>query len=67
MNDFFDSLKDIKKEMVKNHTIKTQNLQKNDKKQEKTTFSKEDVVAYKEQKLQDEFLAYIKNSDIRKI
>ncbi|QCD45202.1 hypothetical protein [Campylobacter mucosalis] len=64
MNDFFDSLKEIKKELVKEQGADTKKIQKAEKRQE---FSKEEAIAHKEDKLRDEFLAYIKNSDIRKI
>ncbi|MDL0089738.1 hypothetical protein [Campylobacter gastrosuis] len=56
MNDFFESLKEIKKEMTK--------VQKAP---EKKPISKDEAIALKEKKLRDEFLAYIKNSDIKKL
>lgn len=60
MNDFFDSLKEIKKELVKEQggaQKTTPNTQK----------IKENAIAHKEERLKNEFLAYIKGSDIRKI
>lgn len=62
MNDFFDSLKEIKKELVKE--------QGGEKKPAKTAtkeiLSKEEIIAQKEQQLALEFLNYIKHSDVRK-
>ncbi|CAD7287408.1 hypothetical protein LMG7974_00286 [Campylobacter majalis] len=58
MNDFFDSLKQIKKEMTSNTKETKQNTAK--------TFSKDEAIAHKEQKLRDEFLSYIKDNDIIK-
>lgn len=56
MNDFFQSLNEIKKEMIKEQ-----------KAPEKKVISKDEAIALKEKKLRDEFLAYIKNSDIKKL
>lgn len=56
MNDFFQSLNEIKKEMIKEQ-----------KASEKKVISKDETIALKEKKLRDEFLAYIKNSDIKKL
>lgn len=61
MNDFFDSLKDIKKEMIKELGAEPK------KEVKKHTVSKEEAIAHKEQTLRDEFMKYVKNSDIRKI
>lgn len=55
MNDFFDDLKAIKKDMVK----------ENDKKEE-FDLAKESVKA-REKRLQDDFLEYMRISDIKKI
>ena len=61
MNDFFDSLKEIKKELTKEQgeIKKTQ--------KEAASHTKEEAILHKEQKLRDEFLAYTKDSNIRKI
>ncbi|MCD8213134.1 MAG: hypothetical protein LUC34_03640 [Campylobacter sp.] len=61
MNDFFDSLKEIKKELSKEQN----SAQKTNKQTQ--IHSKEDVIAHKQDRLKEEFLAYIKQSDIRKI
>lgn len=61
MNDFFDSLKDIKKEMIKELGAEPK------KEVKKHVVSKEEAIAHKEQTLRDEFMKYVKNSDIRKI
>nr|WP_314128465.1 hypothetical protein [uncultured Campylobacter sp.] len=72
MNDFFDSLKDIKKELQKeqNANLSSNSAAKNAAKQnlksEPKTFSKEEAIAHKEQNLRDEFLAYVKDADIKK-
>ena len=72
MNDFFDSLKDIKKELQKeqNANLSSNSAAKNASKQnlkpEPKTFSKEEAIARKEQNLQGEFLAYVKDADIKK-
>ncbi|QKG29368.1 hypothetical protein [Campylobacter sp. RM16187] len=61
MNDFFDSLKDIKKEMIKE-------LGETPKKEvKKQAISKEEAIAHKEEVLREEFLKYVKDSDIKKI
>ncbi|MCR4941872.1 MAG: hypothetical protein K5978_03670 [Campylobacter sp.] len=65
MNDFFESLKDIKKEMIKeqgnNVPEKKQTVKA------KTALSKDEIIANKKAQLQDEFLNYTKYADIRKI
>lgn len=61
MNDFFDSLKEIKKELAKEQGV-AKKPQK-----EAVTYTKEEAILHKEQKLRDEFLAYTKDSNIRKI
>ena len=61
MNDFFDSLKEIKKELAKEQGI-AKKPQK-----EVLSLTKEEAILHKEQKLRDEFLAYTKDSNIRKI
>ena len=72
MNDFFDSLKDIKKELQKeqNANLSSNSADKNASKQnlkpEPKIFSKEEAIACKEQNLQGEFLAYVKDADIKK-
>jgi len=72
MNDFFDSLKDIKKELQKEQNanlssnLAAKNAAKQNLKPEPKTFSKEEAIAYKEQNLQGEFLAYVKDADIKK-
>ena len=72
MNDFFDSLKDIKKELQKEQNanlssnLAAKNVAKQNLKPEPKTFSKEEAIAHKEQILRDEFLAYVKDADIKK-
>lgn len=71
MNDFFDSLKDIKKELQKeqNANLSSNSAAKNaakNLKPESKAFSKEEAIAHKEQNLQGEFLAYVKDADIKK-
>ena len=61
MNDFFDSLKKIKKELTKEQGV-AKKPQK-----EAASHTKEEAILRKEQKLRDEFLAYTKDSNIRKI
>ena len=58
MNDFFDSLKDIKKELEKEQKIAPKNCDAS---------SKQNLIARKQERLKAEFLDYVKNSDIRKI
>ena len=61
MNDFFDSLKEIKKELTKEQgeIKKTQ--------KEAVSHTKEEAISHKENKLKNEFAEYIKGQDIRKI
>ncbi|WP_103637148.1 hypothetical protein [Campylobacter concisus] len=61
MNDFFDSLKEIKKELTREQGV-AKKPQK-----EAASHTKEEAILHKEQKLRDEFLAYTKDSNIRKI
>ena len=61
MNDFFDKLKEIKKELTKEQGV-AKKPQK-----EAISHTKEEAILHKEQKLRDEFLAYTKDSNIRKI
>ena len=61
MNDFFDSLKEIKQELTKEQGV-AKKPQK-----EVIPHTKEEAILHKEQKLRDEFLAYTKDSNIRKI
>lgn len=42
------------------------NAAKQNLKPELKTFSKEEAIAHKEQNLRDEFLAYVKDADIKK-
>ncbi|EFN2914679.1 hypothetical protein HKV39_000235 [Campylobacter coli] len=77
--DFFDSLKSIKKEM-QTHS-KERKSPKNSNKKDMNHFNKEtktqpqetildkemQEVFLKQEKLQDEFLEFIKNADIKKI
>jgi hypothetical protein len=58
MNDFFDSLKDIKKELEKEQKIAPKTGDAS---------SKQNLIARKQERLKAEFLDYVKNSDIRKI
>lgn len=61
MNDFFDSLKEIKKELAKEQNLTPKTAKQNQ------AHTKEEAIKHKQDRLKDEFLAYIKNSDIRKI
>ncbi|MBZ7964181.1 MULTISPECIES: hypothetical protein [Campylobacter] len=63
--DFLDSLKNIKKEM-QTHT-KDIKKEKKQNKQEKILDKEMQEIFLKEEKLQDEFSEFIKNSDIKKI
>lgn len=71
MNDFFDDLKNIKKDMIKNDALK----QNSKKQREKDKFEDEDFklefdkesVKSRIKRLQDEFLEYTKNENIKKI
>ncbi|EAH7653858.1 hypothetical protein EJ651_00625 [Campylobacter coli] len=75
--DFFDSLKSIKKEMQthskeqkssKNSNKDMNHFNKETKIQPQETLDKEmQEVFLKQEKLQDEFLEFIKNADIKKI
>ena len=58
MNDFFDSLKDIQKELEKEQKIAPKNGDAS---------SKQNLISRKQERLKAEFLNYVKNSDIRKI
>ncbi|NLK66463.1 MAG: hypothetical protein GX282_03205 [Campylobacteraceae bacterium] len=58
MNDFFDDLKAIKKDMIKSDEAK--------KEKEKLDLEKESIKA-REKRLEIEFLEYVKGQDIRKI
>ncbi|MBT0857571.1 hypothetical protein KJQ62_02510 [Campylobacter coli] len=77
--DFFDSLKSIKKEM-QTHSKEQKSLKNSNKKDvgyfnkeaktqpQETILDKEmQEVFLKQEKLQDEFLEFIKNADIKKI
>ncbi|MBN7288506.1 MULTISPECIES: hypothetical protein [Campylobacter] len=61
MNDFFDSLKEIKKELAKEQNLTPKTAKQNQ------AHTKEEAIKHKQDRLKDEFLVYIKNSDIRKI
>lgn len=63
--DFLDSLKNIKKEMQTH--IKDIKKEKKQNKQEKFLDKEMQEIFLKEEKLQDEFSEFIKNSDIKKI
>lgn len=78
MNDFFDSLKDIKKELekdkkpkkTKSQAIKLENFDISE--DEKAEFASEfdlqkESITSREKRLQNEFLAYIKGENIKKI
>ncbi|MBZ7949824.1 hypothetical protein CMOL_0744 [Campylobacter sp. RM10537] len=66
--DFLDSLKNIKKEM-QNNTVKIKNIKKEKKQNKQEMFLDKEMqeIFLKEEKLQDEFSEFIKNSDIKKI
>ncbi|MBZ7936434.1 hypothetical protein H2279_07320 [Campylobacter sp. B0100352/1] len=63
--DFLDSLKNIKKEMQTH--AKDIKKEKKQNKQEKILDKEMQEIFLKEEKLQDEFSEFIKNSDIKKI
>ena len=68
MNDFFDSLKEIKKELAKEQGVaKKPQKEAASYTKEAASYTKEEAILHKEQKLRDEFLAYTKDSNIRKI
>lgn len=71
MNDFFDDLKNIKKDMLKNEAFK-QNAKETAEKikleddEFKVEFDKESI-KQRVKRLQDEFLEYTKDENIKKI
>ncbi|MDK8323474.1 MAG: hypothetical protein QP761_06245 [Campylobacter ureolyticus] len=71
MNDFFDDLKNIKKDMLKNEALK-QNTKETAEKikleddEFKVEFDKESI-KQRVKRLQDEFLEYTKDENIKKI
>lgn len=71
MNDFFDDLKNIKKDMLKNEALK-QNTKETAEKikleddEFKVEFDKESI-KQRVKRLQDEFLEYAKDENIKKI
>lgn len=71
MNDFFDDLKNIKKDMLKNKALK-QNAKeiaekiKSEDDEFKVEFDKESI-KQRVKRLQDEFLEYAKDENIKKI
>lgn len=71
MNDFFDDLKNIKKDMLKNEALK-QNAKeiaekiKSEDDEFKVEFDKESI-KQRVKRLQDEFLEYAKDENIKKI
>lgn len=73
MNDFFDSLKDIKSQMVKEQKT-TQNVAKpkkatkqNPNRDEFKDIFKDESLLDKETRLKDEFSEFIKHANVRKI
>lgn len=68
--DFIESLKDIKKQMQEQKSQnKSKNLTQEKKQKDKAGGEKDDLEAIflKEEKLRDEFSAFIKECDIKKI
>lgn len=69
--DFIESLKDIKKQMQeqKPQNKNTKNLTQEKKQKDRAGSEKDDIEAIflKEEKLRDEFSAFIKECDIKKI
>lgn len=71
MNDFFDDLKNIKKDMLKNEAFKqnakeTAEKIKSEDDEFKVEFDKESI-KQRVKRLQDEFLEYTKDENIKKI
>lgn len=71
MNDFFDDLKNIKKDMLKNEAFKqnakeTAEKIKSEDYEFKVEFDKESI-KQRVKRLQDEFLEYVKDENIKKI
>ena len=71
MNDFFDDLKNIKKDMLKNEAFKqnakeTAEKIKSEDDEFKVEFDKESI-KQRVKRLQDEFLEYAKDENIKKI
>ncbi|ANE34198.1 hypothetical protein [Campylobacter hyointestinalis] len=71
MNDFFDSLKGIKDELIKeqkdNKPPKKPNLNRDEFKDIFTEPGEIEMLDAKERRLKDEFMEFIKYSDIKKI
>ncbi|MDU7071211.1 hypothetical protein [Campylobacter ureolyticus] len=71
MNDFFNDLKNIKKDMLKNKALKqnakeiTEKIKSEDD-EFKVEFDKESI-KQRVKRLQDEFLEYVKDENIKKI
>ncbi|WP_086297141.1 hypothetical protein [Campylobacter devanensis] len=66
--DFLDSLKEIKGQMVKEQKAQTPVSKPNPNRDEfKDIFSESEVIADKEARLRDEFMEFIKYSDIKKL
>lgn len=71
MNDFFNDLKNIKKDMLKNEALKqnakeiTEKIKSEDD-EFKVEFDKESI-KQRVKRLQDEFLEYVKDENIKKI
>lgn len=71
MNDFFDDLKNIKKDMLKNEALKQNTKEtaekiKSEDDEFKVEFDKESI-KQRVKRLQDEFLEYAKDENIKKI
>lgn len=71
MNDFFDDLKNIKKDMLKNEAFKQNTKEtaekiKSEDDEFKVEFDKESI-KQRVKRLQDEFLEYTKDENIKKI
>lgn len=71
MNDFFNDLKNIKKDMLKNEALKQNTKEtaekiKSEDDEFKVEFDKESI-KQRVKRLQDEFLEYAKDENIKKI
>ena len=69
MNDFFDSLKDIKSQMIKDQkaTSKPKKVASNPNKDEFKEIFKDESLQDKETRLKDEFSEFVKHANVKKI
>lgn len=72
MNDFFDSLKEIKKDLKKQESIKSKVKQKIAPKNENYIFKDEfdiekESIKSRQKRLQNEFLSYMKDQGVKEI